>query len=163
MRTKMELPCCCWMFELHPSNDSPRTILCHAPVCPFCNNPKLNHELALKHICWYLKGTHTHSLFFKPNLSDGFKCFVNADQAGNWVKQCPNDKTGALLRTGYLITYANCPIIWGSKMQMLVALSTTEAELIALSSAVWEVIHLQNMGIQNFHSFYQTTNQMPNL
>ena len=52
---------------------------------------------------------------------------------------------GALSHTGYLITYANCPIVWGSKMQSLVALSTTEAELIALSTALHEVIHLQNL------------------
>ena len=82
---------------------------------------------------------------FKPNLTDGFKCYVDADWARNWLKTCPNDKTGALLHTGYLITYAICPIIWGSKMQSLVALSTTEAELIALSTTLREVIHLQNL------------------
>ena len=52
---------------------------------------------------------------------------------------------GELSHTGSLITYANCPIVWGSKMQSLVALSTTEAELIALSTAFREVIHLQNL------------------
>ena len=39
--------------------------------------------------------------------------------------------------------YAGCPILWGSKMQTLVALSTTEAEYIALSSALREVIAIQ--------------------
>ena len=39
----------------------------------------------------------------------------------------------------------NCPILWGSKMQSLVALSTTEAEIIALSTALCKVIHLQNL------------------
>ena len=70
---------------------------------------------------------------------------VDADWAGNWLKTRPNDKTGALSCTGYIITYANCPIVWGSKMQSLVALSTTEAELIAMSTALREVIHLQNL------------------
>ena len=36
--------------------------------------------------------------------------------------------------------YAGCPILWKSSMQKLVALSTTEAEYIALSSALREVI-----------------------
>ena len=76
---------------------------------------------------------------------DGFKCYVNADWARNWLKSRPNDKIGALSRTGYLITYANCPIMWGSKMQSLVALSTTEAKFVALSTALCEVIHLQNL------------------
>ena len=82
---------------------------------------------------------------FKPNLTNGFKCYVDADWARNWLKTHPNDKTGVLLCTGYLITYANCPIMWGSKMQSLVALSTTEAKLIALSTVLQEVIHLQNL------------------
>ena len=81
---------------------------------------------------------------FKPNLTDGFKCYVNADWARNWLKTHPNDKAGALSCTGYLITYANCPIMWGSKMQSLVALSTTEAKLIAMSTVLCEVIHLRN-------------------
>ena len=86
----------------------------------FCNNPKLLHEQGLKRICRYLYLTRDQGLIFKPNLKDGFKCYVDADWAGNWLKTRPNDKTGALSRTGYIITYANCPIVWGSKMQSLV-------------------------------------------
>ena len=70
---------------------------------------------------------------------------MDADWAGNWLKTLPNDKTGALLHTRYLIWYANCPIVWDSKMQSLVALSTTEVEIIALSTVLREVIHLQNL------------------
>ena len=116
----------------------------HQCAC-FCNIPELLHEQGLKQICCYLYLTRDHGLVFKPNLTNGFKCYVNADWAGNWLKSHPNDKTGALSCPGYLITYSNCPIVWGSKMQSLVALSTTEAELIALSTALQEVIHLQNL------------------
>ena len=111
----------------------------------FCNNPKLLHKQELKRICRYLYLTRNQGLIFKPDLKDGFKCYVDADWAGNWLKMHPNDKTGALSRTGYIITYTNCPIVWGSKMQSFVALSTTEAELIAMSTALREVIHLQNL------------------
>lgn len=48
-------------------------------------------------------------------------------------------------RTGYVIMYAGCPIIWKSSMQSLIALSTTEAEYIALSSALREVIAVMNL------------------
>ena len=81
----------------------------------FCNNPKLLHEQGLKCICRYLYCTQNQGLVFQPKLTDGFKCYVDADWARNWLKTRPNDKTGALSRTGYLITYANCPIVWGSK------------------------------------------------
>jgi hypothetical protein len=42
--------------------------------------------------------------------------------------------------SGYLITYAACPVVWASKMQTGIALSTTEAEYISLSKAIREVI-----------------------
>ena len=41
--------------------------------------------------------------------------------------------------------YAGCPIIWASKMQSLIALSTTEAGYIALSTALREVISVINL------------------
>jgi hypothetical protein len=41
---------------------------------------------------------------------------------------------------GYVITYAECPMHWSSKMQTEIALSTTEAEHIALSQAMREVL-----------------------
>ena len=111
----------------------------------FCNSPKLFHEQGLKRICHYLYLTRGRGLVFKPKLMDGLKCYVDVDWAGNWLKTRPNNKMGARSCTGYLITYANCPIVWGSKMQSLVALSTMEAKLIAMSTTLREVIHLQNL------------------
>ena len=102
----------------------------------FCNSPRLSHEQALKRICHYLKATCQDGLFFTPNLSQGFQCFVDADWAGNWIKSALNDLAGALSRTGFLIIYANCPNVWGSKMQTLVALNMTVAKIVALSTAL---------------------------
>jgi hypothetical protein len=34
---------------------------------------------------------------------------------------------------GYIIRYVGCPLIWGSKLQKEIALSSTESEYIALS------------------------------
>ena len=45
-------------------------------------------------------------------------------------------------RTGYIINYANCPVIWSSKLQSEIALSTTEAEYIALSQSLRDVLPL---------------------
>ena len=41
--------------------------------------------------------------------------------------------------------YASCPIIWASKLQSQVALSTTEAEYIAMSMALRDVIPLMEL------------------
>jgi Asp-tRNA(Asn)/Glu-tRNA(Gln) amidotransferase C subunit len=70
---------------------------------------------------------------------------VDADWAGNWSQATTEDPSCAHSRSGYVITYAGCPVLWGSKMQTLIALSTTEAELIALSTALREVIAMMNL------------------
>ena len=45
-------------------------------------------------------------------------------------------------RTGYVIYYGGCPIIWHSKLQSEISLSTTEAEYIALSQSMRDTIPL---------------------
>jgi hypothetical protein len=57
-------------------------------------------------------------------------------------------------RTGYTITFANCPILWLSKLQSEIALSTTEAEYISLSQALRAIIPLQAM-MQELHTIFK--------
>ena len=114
----------------------------------FCENPKLSHEQAIKRICRYLRATKDDGLIFTPDMTRGFECFADADWAGNWNKEHNHDDSCVKSRTGYLITYAGCPIIWGSKLQQLIALSSTEAEVICLSTALREVISMQNLLIE---------------
>ena len=73
------------------------------------------------------------------------ECFVDADWAGSWQDCSSNDPLYANSRSGYVIIYVGCPIIWESKMQTLVSLSTTEAEYIALSYSLREVISVLNL------------------
>jgi hypothetical protein len=111
----------------------------------FCNNPQQAHAAAVKRICRYLLSTQHQGLTFKPDLSRGLECFVDADWAGSWQHRSSTDPLSTHSRSGYLIMYAGCPVIWASKMQTLIALSTTEAEYIALSSALREVIGLMHL------------------
>ena len=48
-------------------------------------------------------------------------------------------------QTGYVITYANCPIFWKSSLQTEIALSTAEAENIALLTALYQVLPLMTL------------------
>ena len=41
--------------------------------------------------------------------------------------------------------FAGCPITWDSRLQTEIALSTTESEYIALSTAMREVIHFMGL------------------
>ena len=111
----------------------------------YCNNPKRSHEEAVKRICRYLLKMKDKGLLLKPDKGRGLECYVDADWAGSWTPKSATDPSCAHSRTGYIILYAGCPIIWASKKQMLIALSTTEAEYIALSSALREVIAVRNL------------------
>lgn len=111
----------------------------------FCNDPQQQHAEAVKRICRYLLRTKDNGLVFRPDRTRGLECFVDADWAGSWRRRSCTDPLSARSRTGYIILYAGCPIVWASKMQTLVALSTTEAEYIALSSSLREVIGILNL------------------
>jgi hypothetical protein len=106
----------------------------------FSAKPKTKHAEAVKRIGRYLLGTRDKGLIMKPN-QEGMECWVDASHASEWSnKTAIDDPNTARSRMGYLITYAGCPMHWASKMQTEIALSSTEAEYIALSQAMREVI-----------------------
>ena len=117
----------------------------------FCNNPKLSHERAVKRIVQYLLSTKRDDgksysgLLFKIDMKKSIIIFVDASFAGDWNKSWSEDPTSVLSRTGYLITYAGCPITWLSKLQTEISLSTTESEYIALSHSLREAIPLMTL------------------
>lgn len=106
----------------------------------FCNDPKLSHEKAIIKLLRYLVYTKDKGIILNPDISKGIECYVDASFAPGWRPEDPHEATNLLSRTGYVICYANCPVHWSSKMQTEIALSTAEAEYIALSQAMREVI-----------------------
>jgi hypothetical protein len=56
------------------------------------------------------------------------------------AKASRDDPNTARSRMGYIIMYGGCPMHWASKMQTQIALPSTEAEYIALSQAMREVL-----------------------
>jgi Reverse transcriptase (RNA-dependent DNA polymerase) len=108
----------------------------------FSQDPRVNHSEAVKQIARYLKDSFNEGITFKPT-DHSFKVWADADFGGLWDKGIARDSpVTAKSRTGYLITYADCPIMWASQLQTEYALSTTEAEYIALSTALCNVIPL---------------------
>ncbi|KAL7525251.1 hypothetical protein ACHAWF_001273 [Thalassiosira exigua] len=100
----------------------------------FSINLKLCHEKAIMQIGRYLLHTRDRGFVFNPDTSKGHECFVDTDFAGGWSNANADDAYNAMSRTGFIIMYANCPsILRVSKMKIEIALSTAEAEFIALS------------------------------
>ncbi len=107
----------------------------------FSTAPKQSHANAVRYIERYLSGTKDKGINMMPSTKQGFQCFVDASHAGDWKQQSArDDPVTAKSRTGYVITFADCPIMWASKLQTVIALSTTEAEYIALPMAAREVL-----------------------
>jgi len=74
------------------------------------------------------------------------ECHVDADFCGNWHKlTAEHDPSTAKSISGFIITYAGCPISWLSKLQTQVALFTTEAEYVALSTSLRGAIPIMNL------------------
>ena len=111
----------------------------------FSQDPKMVHEKAVKRIVRYLKRTPDKGLILSVDKTKGIECYVDADFAGGFSKTNATNPRDCLSRTGYVVKYAGCPIVWTSKMQTLIALSTTEAEYLALSTAMREVIFLMHL------------------
>jgi hypothetical protein len=73
---------------------------------------------------------------FKYDKSWKVDCYVDPDFASLNKAEHDQDPVSAKSRTGYVITFCNVPILWVSKMQTQIALSTMEAEYIALSQSM---------------------------
>ena len=111
----------------------------------FSANPRASHAAAIRQIVRYLIGTRDKGLVLSPTKHQ-FVVWCDADFAGNWNKDTSAvDIMTAKSRSGYVITYASCPVLWTSKMQTEVALSTTEAEYISLSQSLRETIPLMEL------------------
>ena len=81
-----------------------------------------------KRIFKYLKVTKENGLIMYPRNDKGLECFVDADFVGGFSTNESDDPASVYSCTGYIIKYKNCPILWSSKLQSEIYLSTTEAE-----------------------------------
>ena len=65
-------------------------------------------------------------------------------------------------RTGMVVVYANCPLYWHSLLQKEITLSTAEAEYIALSLALREILPLMTR-MKKINKVFPLLIQKPNV
>ena len=65
--------------------------------------------------------------------------------AGLYPVYPDQDPNSIKSRSGYVILYQGCPILWVSKMQTQFALSTMESEYLALSQSMRDLIPLREI------------------
>lgn len=113
-----------------------RPDISHAPsvLGQFGDNFGKSHWLAAKRVLRYLKGTKDVGITFHT-CSNSLKAYVDADWGAS-----PDDRR---LFTGYAFVLNGGVIKWESKKQRTVALSTVEAEYMALGEAAKEAGYIK--------------------
>eukprot|EP00804_Cyclotella_cryptica_P010321 CCRYP_012254-RA/>CCRYP_012254-RA protein AED:0.10 eAED:0.03 QI:0/0/0/1/1/1/3/0/1268 len=107
--------------------------------------PSRRHELALIRIGRYLKGTMDKGLIMTPSPDPRIDCYPDVDFAGLYGHEDARDPHCARSRTGYVILAFGCPVLWCSRLQTEIALSTMEAEYVALSTACKDLLPLVSL------------------
>jgi Reverse transcriptase (RNA-dependent DNA polymerase) len=110
-------------------------------LAAYTANPGLQHHGAIKWILRYLAGTKTLGITYRKsqdvteanNLFHGYAdaAYANADDLKS--------------TTGYVFLAGGGAVTWKSKKQTVIALSSTEAEYVALSEAGCEATWLRNL------------------
>ena len=101
----------------------------------YASNPNKTHFTALKRVFKYLKGTKDYGITYYKNNNHFISGYCDADYAG--------DIASAKSTTGYLILLAGGIISWKSKLQSIIAQSTTEAEYIAVNAVIKEAVYIK--------------------
>lgn len=98
-------------------------------------NPHSEHWSAAKHILRYLSSTRNMKLTYRKTTKK-LEGYADADWAGNCDRKS---------QSGYSFILANSAVVWETHKQKSVALSSTEAEYVALSNASKEAVYLKNL------------------
>lgn len=93
------------------------------------------HWTAVKHILRYLKGTLDLGIAYQRNGTNKLEGFCDSDYAG--------DQNTRRSTSGYIFMLNGGAVSWSSKLQQIIALSTTEAEYISLAEATKQSIWLR--------------------
>ena len=102
----------------------------------FQTNPGIDHWNALMHAIGYIKNTMDYGLTYYRDSELSPVAYVDADYGG-----CKDTRRST---SGYVFTMAGGAVTWSSKRQSTVALSTVEAEYVAMSRCAQQMLWIQN-------------------
>ena len=108
----------------------------------YTHSPKMSHKNALKKIGRYLKGTLYNELILNPSNELKINCYPDADFSGLWNRDDVQDLHCIRCRTGYVINFADGPVLCKSRLQTEIALSPMEVEYVALSTSCQDLFPL---------------------
>ena len=127
------------------TNTRPDIAFAVSQVARFNHSPKKSHATAIKTIVRYLHRTSDKGTIVRPTGDLSIDCYVDADFAGLHGRDPDHEPSSAKSRTGYIITLGGCPILWKSKLQTEISLSTLESEYSALSASMRTLLSLRSL------------------
>ena len=83
----------------------------------FCEDLKLSHDLDVRQIGKYLLGIKDEGISFKHNHKKCLGCYVDVAFTAGWQQADADILENILSRTGYVIYYDDCQLLWISKLQ----------------------------------------------
>lgn len=102
----------------------------------FQSNPGIDHWNALMHTVGYIKNTMDYGLTYYRDSDLSPIAYVDADYGG-----CKDTRRST---SGYVFIMAGGAVTWSSKRQTTVALSTVEAEYVAMSRCAQQMTWMQS-------------------
>jgi len=112
-------------------------------VCCFSHSPRKSHGQAIKRIIRYLVNTPTQGILFQPKPDEGLDCYVDAGFCGLHGYKDEQDPVSVISRTGFVLTLFGCPVLWQSKLQTDITLSSTAAKYVAFGMAMRKLLPLR--------------------
>ena len=107
----------------------------------FLDKPTIETWNAGKRILRYLQGTKELGLTFYKNTNTDNDLKLNGYSDADWA----TDKNDRKSVSGCMILYGKNPILWFSKKQTCIALSTAEAEYVAAAACAQELINIKGL------------------
>ncbi|KAK3262042.1 hypothetical protein CYMTET_29072 [Cymbomonas tetramitiformis] len=151
------LPCCALLGQLHwiARCTRPDIMAAVSALSRFCTTYGEEHFVALKQVVRYLKGTLDYEMVMRrASMPGGLSSdttalpvciYTDADYAG-----CKSTRKST---SGIAMFLCGSLVIFSSMIQRCVSLSTTEAEIIAMSEGAREIKYILNVldSIVNIH------------
>jgi len=106
-------------------------------LAQYAARPTQEHLNKVLYICCYLVGTANYCITYSGELGQGLMACTDSDWA--------SDHSGQKSQSGYFLKLAGGAISWTLRAQKTIALSSTEAEYMALSDCSRQVVWMHTL------------------
>ena len=133
------------------SNTRPDICFAVSQVARFSHSPRQSHASAVKTVVRYLAGTADKGTIISLPSSFGISAYPDSDFAGLFQRDPDDSPSSAKSRSGYVIKFCACPLLWKSQLQPSIALSTSESEYYSLSQCIRSLLPIRSILLEFFN------------